>query len=111
MIARDEKKNLQTVLRSRSEHVTEMILEHITDFTEELFETGYEDVPVMSLEQTIEKAIEIEENAERFYVKAAEKLNALREVSRIFERLAKRHVSHRERLKAMLKNQLNNGKL
>ncbi|MBT4482742.1 MAG: hypothetical protein HOC71_03585 [Candidatus Latescibacteria bacterium] len=99
--ARDEKKNEQTLLRSRREHVTEMILEQIPDFTRAPFLSDRTDALTMNMEETLAKSIDIEEKAESFYLQAAEKITALREVSLLFERLAKRRTAHKEQLASL----------
>lgn len=96
--AADEKKNEKTMLRVRRENVTEMILEPITDFTKEPFQSSREGVDVMSWDQVVSKALELEEKAERFYSQAAEKIRALPEVSRALSRMAKRRAAHSDRL-------------
>lgn len=99
----DEKKNEKTMLRTRREHVTEMILEPIHDFSREPFLTDKAGVETMTLEQVLAKAAEIEEKAQRFYAKAAEKLSALPEVGRTLARTARRRAAHRARLEEVIK--------
>jgi rubrerythrin len=99
--AADEKKNEKTILRVRRENVTEMILEPIYDFTKEPFVTDREGAETMSLEQVLSRALEIEDKARRFYTQAAEKINALPEVSRALARTAKRREAHKKRLQSL----------
>ena len=99
--ARDEKKNEQTLLRSRREYVTEMILEQIPDFTRAPFLTDRTGALTMNREEALAKSIDIEEKAVSFYIQAAEKITALREVSLLFERLAKRRTAHKEQLASL----------
>ncbi len=96
--AADENKNEKTMLRVRRETVTEMILEPITDFSGEPFLTSREGVDGMTAEQILVKALELEEKAERFYRKAAERMKALSEVSRALNRIARQRSAHKERL-------------
>lgn len=96
--AADEKKNEKTMLRVRRENVTEMILEPITGFSGEPFLANREGVDGMTADQTLAKALELEEKAERFYRQAAERMRALPEVSRALIRIARLRSAHRERL-------------
>ena len=81
--AKDEKKNEKNMLRARREHVTEMVLEPIPDFTSEPFVSDRQVPPHMGLEQIIARALELEEKAQRFYNQASEKTKGLAEISRV----------------------------
>jgi rubrerythrin len=96
--ATDEKKNEQTVLRTRRENVTEMILEPIRNFTRDPFVTDREGAETMSLANVLDTAGKIEERAENFYTQAADKVRALPEVSRALKILARKRAAHKERL-------------
>jgi rubrerythrin len=101
--AGDEMKNEQTMLRTRRENVTEMILEPISDFTSAPFVSDCRAVEEMSLQEVLAGAMELEEKAERFYAQAAEKLRALPEVSRALSRIGKKRALHSERLAGLMK--------
>ncbi len=102
--ARDEKKNEKNMLRARREHVTEMVLEPITDFIQEPFISDREISPQMSLEQIIARALEIEEKAQSFYGQAAEKTKGLAEISRVLAKTGKKRAAHRARLEEIYKS-------
>jgi rubrerythrin len=102
--AKDEKKNERNMLRARREHVTEMVLEPITDFTSEPFLSDREVTPNMSLEQIIARALEVEEKAHRFYSQAAEKTKGLAEISRVLLKTGKKRAAHKTRLEELHKS-------
>ena len=98
--AADAAKNIKTVLRTRRENVTEMILEPIRDFTrgpycEECAEAGS-----MSTEDALATANALVDRAVRYYSEAAVKIKALPEVARALKILAKKHKAHRDMLAA-----------
>ena len=99
--ASDSGKNVQTVLRTRRENVTEMILEPIRDFTrgpycEECAEAGS-----MSAEDVLATANRLVDRAERYYTEAAAKIKALPEVARALKTISKKHKAHREKLASL----------
>jgi rubrerythrin len=96
--ARDEKKNEKNMVRARREHVTEMVLEPITDFTGEPFMSDREITPQMSLEQILALALALEEKAQSFYSQAAEKTKGLAEISRVLGKTGKKRAAHKARL-------------
>ncbi len=96
--AEDERKNEQTMLRTRRENVTEMILEPIYDFSRASFLSSVDGVEGMGLKEFLASALDLEEKAERFYTQAAEKIRALPEVARALVRIGNRRAAHRERL-------------
>ncbi|UCB49089.1 MAG: hypothetical protein JSW56_18610 [Deltaproteobacteria bacterium] len=100
---RDEKKNEKNMLRARREHVTEMVLEPITDFTSEPFVSDREITPHMSLEQIMSRALALEEKAQSFYNQAAEKTKGLAEISRVLAKTGKKRAAHRARLEEISK--------
>ena len=100
-LAIEAKKNEQTMLRARRENVTEMILEPIYGFSSEPFLSDREGAETMSLGRAVAVARELEDKAERFYTQAAEKIHALREVSRALARTAKRRAANKTRLAAL----------
>jgi rubrerythrin len=101
--AKDENKNEKNMLRARREHVTEMVLEPITDFTSEPYESDRELTPDLSLEQILARALELEEKAQRFYNQASEKTKGLAEISRVLAKTGEKRAAHRARLEALSK--------
>ena len=101
--AKDEKKNEKNMLRARREHVTEMVLEPITDFTSEPYETDREFTLDMDLAQIMARALEIEEKAQSFYTQAAEKTKGLAEISRVLAKTGKKRAAHKARLEEIAK--------
>ena len=99
--AADAAKNLKTVLRTRRENVTEMILEPIRDFTrgpycEECAEPGR-----MTPDEALATANRLADRAERYYGEAAVKIKALPEVARVLKILAKKHMTQREKMASL----------
>jgi len=103
-LALKAKKNEQVMLRTRRENVTEMILEPIYGFSSETFLTDREGVETLTSGQALELALELEGKAEGFYTQAAEKIQALREVSRALARTATRRATNRTRLASLNKS-------
>lgn len=103
-LAAQAKKNEQVMLRTRRENVTEMILEPISGFSSESFLTDREGAETMSPAQAVELARGLEDKAEGFYTQAAEKIEALREVSRALARTATRRAANKARLAALNKS-------
>ena len=101
--ANDEKKNEKNMLRARREHVTEMVLEPITDFTSEPFVSDREITPQMSLEQIMARALALEEKAQSFYSQAAEKTKGLAEISRVLAKTGKKRAAHMAQLEEISK--------
>jgi rubrerythrin len=99
--AKDAKKNEKNMLRARSEHVTEMVLEPITDFASEPFVSDTEVTSDMGPEQIIARALELEEKAHRFYNQAAEKTKGLAEISRVLAKTGKKRAAHKVQLEAL----------
>lgn len=97
-LALEAKKSEKLMLRTRRENVTEMILEPIRDFTKEPFLTNRDGIEGMDLDEILAKSIEVEETAERFYREAAQKINALPEVSRALARTANRRATNKDRI-------------
>jgi rubrerythrin len=102
--ARDEKKNEKNMARARREHVTEMVLEPITDFTREPFMSDREITPQMSLEQIMALALALEEKAQSFYSQAADKTKGLAEISRVLSKTGKKRAAHKARLEEVYKS-------
>lgn len=93
-LAKENKKNLALVQRTRRENVTEMILEPIRDFNRTPYQIGFEDLS--RLESAA--AILLENRAIRYYRDAAEKIRALPEVARALKTLAKKRGRRLERI-------------
>ena len=94
-LARENKKNIALVQRTRRENVTEMILEPIRDFTRDPYQIKLEDLTGLNLTD----AISVEDRAIRYYRDAAEKIRALPEVARALKTLAKKRGKRLEQLK------------
>ena len=101
--ARDGKKNEKNMLRARREHVTEMVLEPITDFDSEPYETDRELTSDMELGQIMARALALEEKAQSFYNQAAEKTKGLAEISRVLAKTGKKRAAHKARLEEISK--------
>ncbi|MBC2711795.1 MAG: hypothetical protein HGJ94_12650 [Desulfosarcina sp.] len=89
-LAREGKKNVSLVQRTRRENVTEMILEPIRDFVRDSYQKAVGDADGMDLAAILAAAISLEKRAIRYYTDAAEKIRALPEVSRALKTLAKK---------------------
>jgi len=103
-LALQAKKNEQVMLRTRRENVTEMLLEPIYGFSSETFLTDREGAGKLNPGQVVELARELEDKAEGFYTQAAQKIQALREVSRALARTATRRAANKARLAALNKS-------
>src|SRR5208283_3824032 len=100
-LASEKKKNEKLMLRACRESVCEMILEPIVDFTREPFLSGREGTQTMSWKQLRQKALDLEGKALEFYTEAAEKIQALPEVSRALTRTATRRAADKQRLEQL----------
>lgn len=94
-LAKENKKNIALVQRTRRENVTEMILEPIRDFTR----APYPIQPEARVGQAVAAAMGLESRAGQYYRDAAEKIRALPEVARALKTLAKQRGKRLERLK------------
>ena len=99
--ANDSGKNVKTVLRTRRENVTEMILEPIRDFAREPYCEECAEAGSMSAEDALATANRLAERAERYYTEAAAKIKALPEVARALKMISKKHKAHRDKLAAL----------
>lgn len=88
--AREGKKLVSLVQRTRRENVTEMILEPIRDFVRDSYQTTAKYEDGADLAAIMETAVSLENRAIRYYSDAAEKIRALPEVSRALKTLAKK---------------------
>jgi rubrerythrin len=87
--AKDDRKHIQTLQRTRRENVTEMILEPIHDFYRAPYVISYADPSESAPETVLEEARKIEQTAELFYRTAVEKIRAQPEVARILKVIGK----------------------
>ena len=90
MFAKEGKKNIALVQRSRRENVTEMILEPIRDFVRDSYQLRVENADGLDSTAILTAAVALENRAIRYYSDAAEKIRALPEVSRALKTLAKK---------------------
>jgi hypothetical protein len=88
-LAAEAGKNVKTVQRLRRENVTEMILEPVQDFTRASFCEDCADAAVLTAAEVLTAAKRLEGRAERYYIEAAGKIQALPEVSRALRTLGK----------------------
>jgi hypothetical protein len=88
-LAAEAGKNVKTVQRLRRENVTEMILEPVQDFTRASFCEDCADAAVLTAAEVLKAAKRLEGRAERYYIEAAGKIQALSEVSRALRTLGK----------------------
>jgi rubrerythrin len=96
--AKDSRKHIQTLQRTRRENVTEMILEPIQDFYRAPYELEYTDPGNRTPGEILDDARRIAETAESFYQAATEKIRALPEVARALKTIGKKHTAHRRQL-------------
>lgn len=88
-LAAEAGKNVKTVQRLRREYVTEMILEPVQDFTRASFCEECAEAAILTAAEVLKAAQRLEARAERYYIEAAGKLQALSEVSRALRTLGK----------------------
>jgi rubrerythrin len=100
---RDCRKNVQTIQRTRRENVTEMILEPIKDFTRAPYQIVIEDSQTDTADtaSALLVARKLAQNAEGYYMEAAQKIKALPEVSRALKTIGKKHTAHLRKLDAV----------
>ncbi len=96
--ADDLAKNIKTIQRTRRENVTEMILEGIQGLTREPFLLSCEAADLVTADELLNAARQLETRAIRYYSEAGEKLKALPEVARALKQLAKKHRAHLDRI-------------
>lgn len=92
------RKNTKTLLRSRQENVTEMILEPITDFTSEPYESDKSGAESLSTADALVKAGEVMDKSIAFYDMAKDKVSALPEVSRLLKKTGQRKAKAKSKL-------------
>ena len=96
---REDQKNAKALARARQENVTEMTLEPVSGLDEGAYLEDRPDPGSMSREGVLKAVMEIEDNAQRFYQEAAERIKSLSDVGRTFQRLAKKRKARSESLK------------
>ena len=96
-LAEESEKRTKELERARREGVAEMILESISGLEADSYIVSLD--PAADKEDRIEQGARLEEAAARFYRDAAAKI-PIREIGRLFERLAKDNDLRRERLRA-----------
>ena len=94
----DSGKNVKTVLRTRRENVTEMILEKINDFTRAPYCEEINPADAKDISEVLESARCLENRAVRYYTDASVKMKALSEVARELKRVGKKHTAHLKKL-------------
>ena len=102
MMAKESKKNISLVQRTRRENVTEMILEPIRDFVRSSYAMDLPDTADLALAGILDAALAIENRAIRYYTDAAEKIRALPEVSRALKTLAKKRTKRVDQLRRLI---------
>jgi len=96
---REDQKNAKALTRARQENVTEMTLEPVSGLDERAYLEDRPDPGSMSREGVLKAVMGIEDNAQRFYQEAAERIKSLSDVGRTFQRLAKKRKARSESLK------------
>ena len=96
--AKDGKKNIAHILRTRRENVTEMILEPISDFFREPFVLEAGDDKKMGRAQILDYSQKMEARAIAYYTQGAVKIKALPEVSLALKVAGKKRTDHTQKL-------------
>jgi rubrerythrin len=94
-LAKGTHKRLERLERARREGVAEMILESITGLSDDAYQVDL--APGAGEVDRLRQAIALEETAARFYRDAAAKM-PIKEIVRLFERLAKENDKRRAQL-------------
>ena len=97
-LAKQCRKNQKNLLRSRQENVTEMILEPISDFTSEPYETDKSGAGDLAAAEALAKAGEVMDKSIAFYNQAKDKISALPEVSRLLKKTGQRKAKAKDLL-------------
>lgn len=99
-LAKDHKKRINLLEETRQEKLNEMILEPITGVEREAY---LPDVELKeSSEDVLQKAIALEENAQKFYTDLTEAAQELsREASKVYKRMAKENGKMLNKLKEL----------
>jgi rubrerythrin len=101
MFAKEGKKNISLVQRTRRENVTEMILEPIRDFARSSYETNVPGAKTLDLAGVLATATALENRAVRYYTDAAGKIRALPEVAHALKTLAKKRAKRVDQLQRL----------
>ena len=99
--AKDGKKNIVHILRTRRENVTEMILEPIIDFFRKPFVLESRDDKQMDRSQILEYSQKMETRAIAYYTEGAIKIKALPEVSQALKLAGKKRIAHTKKLSSL----------
>jgi hypothetical protein len=99
--AKDGKKNIAHILRTRRENVTEMILEPISDFFREPFVLEAGDDKNMGRAQILDYSQKMEARAIAYYTEGAVKIKALPEVSQALKVAGKKRIAHTKKLSSL----------
>ena len=92
--AKDCKKNIAIILRSRRENVTEMILEPIRDFFREPYVLEAGNDKGMDRAQILDYSKKLETRAIDYYTEGAVKIKALPEVAQALKLARKKRIAH-----------------
>ena len=99
--AKDGKKNMAHIQRTRRENVTEMILEPISDFFREPFVLEFGDDRKMSRAQIMDYVEKMEARAIAYYTEGVVKIKALPEVSLALKLAGKKRTAHTKKLSGL----------
>ena len=101
-LAHQNDKRRKQLVETRQEHVTEMVLEPITDLRRSDYEMESTSPSGMDCAQVLTEAVGMEERAQRFYSDAAVKgRDLLAGVARSFRRLAREKQSRVQELEGL----------
>jgi hypothetical protein len=89
-LAKNSRKRIKEIERTRRENVTEMILENLEGFTKAPFMRDPGDPKALAKDEVIATAEELLKRSIRFYAEAGPKLKRLPEVAGALKRLAKK---------------------
>ncbi len=96
--AKDGKKNIKKVQRTRRENVTEMILEHIKGLSRGPFQEEIGEPAGMDAAGALAAARALEERTLGYYTTASKKIKTMKEIARALKMLGKKHATHLEKL-------------
>ncbi|MBT6341174.1 MAG: hypothetical protein HOJ48_17950 [Desulfobacula sp.] len=96
--AKDCKKNIVHILRTRRENVTEMILEPIRDFFRKPFVLEAQNDKEMDRAQILDYSKKLETRAIDYYTEGAVKIKALPEVAQALKLARKKRIAHTTKL-------------
>ncbi|OQY51490.1 MAG: hypothetical protein B6230_04680 [Desulfobacteraceae bacterium 4572_89] len=99
--AKDGKKNITNIQRTRRENVTEMILEGIKDFFRKPFVLDTGDDKNMDRAQILAYAGKMETRALAYYTEGAVKIKALPEVAMALKQTGKKRTAHIKKLSSL----------